>query len=111
MRIVAHELGAAAPVQQVPRHSEVDQQNSTGIESDNQILASAIDGGDSLPFQLDGHTGGVERAGETRIEDIDALQAPAHECRLESCADGLDLGQLGHLPSVAASRRVTASGG
>ena len=111
MRIVANELGAAAPVQQVPRHSEVDQQNSTGIESDNQILASAIDGGDSLPFQLDGHTGGVEWASETRIEDLDALQAPAHESRLEPCADGLYLGELGHGPRVAASCRATASGG
>ena len=111
MRIVARELGTAAPVQQVPRHSEVDQQNSTGIESDNQILASPIDGGDALPFQLDGHTGGVERASETRIEDLDALQAPAHECRLEPRADGLYLGELGHGPRVAASCRATASGG
>jgi hypothetical protein len=88
----------------------VDQQNSTRIESDNQILASAIDGGDSLPFQLNGHTGGVEGAGKARIEDLDALQAPAHERRLESCADGLDLGKLGHEPSVAVSYRMTASG-
>jgi len=111
MRIVGCEVGDRGPVQQVPRHSEVDQKNSTGLESDNQILASAIDGGDSLPFQLDGHTGWVERASQARIEDLDALHAPAHERGLESCADRLDLGELGHVPSVAASCRMTASGG
>ena len=111
MRIVAHELGAAAPVQQVPRHSEVNQQNSTGLEPDNQILAAAIDGRDSLAFELGGHTGRVERAGQARIEDLDALEAPADERRARACADGLDLGQLGHGPRVAASCRATASGG
>jgi hypothetical protein len=111
MRIVGWELGDRQPVQQIPRHSEVDQENPTGLETDNQILASAIDGGDSLSFQLDGHTGGVERAGQARIEDLDALKAPAHERRLESCANGLDLRELGHVPSVAVSCGMTASGG
>ena len=103
MRVVCREP-LAAPVQQVSRHPEVNQENATRLEPNNQILATAIDGDDSLAFQLGGHSGGVERTGEARIEDLDALQTPAYEHRLEPCSDRLDLGQLGHAASVAGSR-------
>jgi hypothetical protein len=81
MRVVHSKTITEAPVEQVPRHPEVDQKNATGFESNNQILASAIDGGDSLSLQLGGHTGGVERARETRVEDLDVFQQTADEHR------------------------------
>ena len=73
-------------MQQTPRHPEVDQKNPTRIEPNNQILASAINGGDSLTFQLDGHTGGVERPGESRIEDLDTLEPAPDEERLRAAS-------------------------
>ena len=79
-------------MQKVPRHSEVDQENATGFEPKNQILAAAIKCGDPLSLKLGGHSGGVERAGKARIEDLDALQTAPDEQRLQACADGLYLG-------------------
>jgi len=61
----------------------VNQENAIRLEPNNQILAAAIDGDDSLAFQLGGYSGGVERAGEARIVDLDALETPAHQDRLE----------------------------
>ena len=90
-------------MQQIPRHPEVDQENPTRIEPNNQILASAIDGGDSLTFQLDGHTGGVERPGESRIEDLDTLESAPDEERRKARTNRLYLGELGHRASVARS--------
>jgi hypothetical protein len=79
-------------VQQVSRHPEVDQENATGFEPNNQIFAAAIDGNDPLSLELGGHSGGIEGAGEAPVEDLDALESPAQELRLEPRAHGLDLG-------------------
>jgi hypothetical protein len=100
----------AASVQQISRHAEVNQENATGLEPNNQILATAIDRDDSLAFQLCGHSGGVERAGEARIVDLDALETPTHQERLEPCSHGLDLGQLGHGASLAGLRWTRPGG-
>jgi hypothetical protein len=96
MRVVRGETITEAPVEQVPRHPEVDQENTTGFESNNQILATAIDGGDSLSLQLGGHAGGVERAGKTRVEDLHVFQQAAYEHRLQPHSNRLDLRKLGH---------------
>jgi hypothetical protein len=91
-------------VHEVSRHPEVNQENATRLEPNNQILATAIHGDDSLAFQLGGDSDGVERASEAGIEDLDTLEASAHKYRLEPCSDRLDLGQLGHKASLAAPR-------
>jgi hypothetical protein len=69
-------------VQQVSRHPEVNQENATRLEPNNQILATAIDGDDSLALQLGGDSGGIERAREAGIVDLDAVQASADKRRL-----------------------------
>jgi len=74
MRVVHGQTVTEASVEQAPRHPEVDQENATGLESNNQILATAIYGGNSLSLQLGGHTRGVERARETRVENLHVLQ-------------------------------------
>jgi hypothetical protein len=91
MRVVHGPTIAEAPVEQAPSHSEVDQKNTTGFESNNQILATAIDGDDSLSLKLGGHTGGVERAREARVEDLNALQQAADERRLQPHSHRFDL--------------------
>jgi hypothetical protein len=79
-------------VQQLSSHPEVNQENTTAFEPNNQILAAAIKRHDALSLELGGHSGGVVRPGETRVEDLDLLETAADEPRLEPCADGLDLG-------------------
>ena len=95
-----------APVQQVSRHAEVNEENATRLEPNNQILATTIDGDDPLAFQLGGHPGGVEWSGQARIVDLDTPEAPAHQHRLEACSDRLYLGQFGHEVSLAWPRRA-----
>jgi hypothetical protein len=87
-------------VQNVPRHPEVDQESSTSLEPNNQVLAAAIDGGDALALQVGRDLDGVEWARQPRIGDLDALERAAHEHRLEPATDGLDLRKLGHRTSV-----------
>jgi hypothetical protein len=81
------------------------QENATALESNNQILAAALDGDDALSLELGGHLLRLAGLHETRVVDLDALEASADECRFELRADGLDLGQLRHRPSLAALRR------
>jgi hypothetical protein len=88
-------------VQEVSRHPEVDQENATRLELNNQILAAAIERGDTFSLQLGGHSGRVEGPGETFVEDLDTLKTPPDQLRLEPRADGFDLGQLRHASSLA----------
>ena len=92
MRIVGDGRGDGVSVQQVSRHPEVNQESATSFEPNNQILAAAMERCDPLSLELGGHSGGVERPGETRIEDLDALEPAAQELRLEPQTDRLDLG-------------------
>jgi hypothetical protein len=80
----------------------VNQQSSSRLEPNNQILATAIDGEHAFALEL---SGGLERvvwSRQPRICDLDALEATALEERRKPAADGLDLGQLGHVRTVAA---------
>jgi hypothetical protein len=70
----------------------VDQENATGFEPNNQILAAAIERRDPLSLELGGHSGGIGGPGEARVVDLDLLDPAAHELRLEPRTDGLDLG-------------------
>ena len=79
-------------MKQLTRHPEVNQENTTTLESKNQILAAAVERRDQLSLELGGHSGGVEGPGEARVLDLDALEAAPEELRLKTSSDGLDLG-------------------
>ena len=70
----------------------MNQENATAFKPDNQILAAAIERCDPLPLELSGHSGGVERASEARVEDLDALEASTDELRCQPRPDGLHFG-------------------
>jgi hypothetical protein len=78
----------------------VNQERPTGFESDNYILAAAVDGLDPLADELRGDFDRVVRARQAWVEDLDAVEAAADEHGFEPAADGLDLWQLGHGASV-----------
>ncbi len=82
----------AIRVQQLSSHPEVNQESPTAFEPNNQILATAIEGLDPLPDELGGHSGGIERARQARVENLDMLEAAPGELRLELRANGLNLG-------------------
>src|SRR6476620_5003120 len=82
--------------EEAPRHPEVDQENTTALEPNNQILAAPLDRGDALAFQLGRHLGRLVRAHEPRVVDAHAVEPPPHERWLELPADALDLRQLRH---------------
>ena len=81
----------------------MDQENTTALEPNNQILAAPLDGRDPLTLQLGRHLGRLVWAHEARVVDAHPLEAPPDERRLEPAANRLDLGQLGHRPSLAMS--------
>ena len=103
MRVVLQ--APAPPVAQAPRHPEVNEESATRFEPNNQILAAPLDSDDVLAGQLRRHLGGLVRADEPRVVDVDVLERSSCEDGLEPPAYGLDLGQLGHASSLAASRR------
>ena len=93
---------------QAPRHPEVNQENSTGFEPNNQILAAAIERRDALTLELGGDGDRLERADEPRVVDLDPLERAAHDVRFERETDRLDLGKLGHQPIVSSTIGVGA---
>src|SRR5262249_38453297 len=96
--------------QHVPRHTEVDQENPTALESNDQILAATLDRLDALAGQLGRHLGRIERTRQARIVDLDVLESAPDEHGLEPAPNRLDLGQLRHTASVAMSRFRAATG-
>ena len=95
-------LGRSVPfVSHRPRHPEVDQEHATSLEPDNQILAPPIDGCDALALQLGGDLERLDRPRDPRIADLDPVEAPADEHRLELSPNRLDLGELRHARSLA----------
>jgi hypothetical protein len=79
----------------------VNQENPTRFEPNNQILPAPLHGDDRLAFELDGHLAGIVRSGQSRVQDLDAIERAADQVGLEARADRLDLWQLGHVASVA----------
>lgn len=75
---------------QVPRHPEVHQERTTAFEPDNQILAPASEARYALTLEGTRDGGGIERLGEARIANLDALEPAADEKRLQLGADRLD---------------------
>jgi hypothetical protein len=70
----------------------VHQQNETAIEPDNQIFAAPIDRADAFAFELRSHLSRLERPGQPGVRDLDPLEGPSDEVRLEAQANRLDLG-------------------
>ena len=83
--------------QKAPRHPEVNQENETAFEPDNYILATSIDGRDTLALELSRHLPGIERTSQPFVEDLDRDERPAGEDRRQLGLDRLDLGQFGHV--------------
>ena len=93
---------------QAPRHPEVNQEYSTAFEPKNQIFAATLDRRDALSLELVGDPVRVERPHEPRVGDLDPLEPPPDEHRLEARANRLHLGQLGHAASVAGALRLAS---
>src|SRR5919197_603443 len=87
---------------------EVNQETATALEPKNQILAAAIERRDALARQLGLDELGVEGSREPCVVDLHVREPPPDDGRLEPAANRLDLGQLGHPPSVAMARLATA---
>jgi hypothetical protein len=81
----------------------VDQENATGLEPNNQILAPSTDLGDALPLELGGHGERLLGHDEPPVEDLHTVQPATLEHRGDPGAHGLDLGQLGHRANLAAA--------
>jgi len=82
--------------QKGPRHPEVNEQNEIRIEPDNHLLATSIDGPDTLAFELGLDESRIDRTREPLVEDLDRFERPAGEDRRQLSSDGLDLGEFGH---------------
>jgi hypothetical protein len=74
----------------------VDQENATALEPNNHIFAATLNGRDTLAFELGCDRCGILRASQAPVEDLDAVDPPADEHRLELGTNRLDLGQLRH---------------
>jgi hypothetical protein len=94
---------AARHVTQRPRHPEVYQENATAFESNNQILAATVERRDALTLKFTADLERVERPHDARVADLDVRERPPDERRLESAADGLDLGKFGHAATASGS--------
>jgi hypothetical protein len=79
----------------------VNQENPTALEPNNQILAATVQRSDALAGELGRHLGRILGARQAWVGDVDVLEAAPDEHRLETAPDRLDLGQLGHRPSLA----------
>jgi len=90
MRIVGQRSVRRVP--QTPSHPEVDQESLPRFEPNNQVLATAFERRHSFAFELGGHGDGLEGAHEARIVDLDVLEPPTDEPRLQLLPDRLDLG-------------------
>jgi hypothetical protein len=70
----------------------VNQQRSSRLEPNNQILAAPIDGRNQLALELSSNQIEIDRPREPRVRDLDPLESPPLEDRCNPPADALDLG-------------------
>jgi hypothetical protein len=75
----------------VPCHAEMDKEVPPALEGENQILASATDGGYSLALESLGDCLRWLRPGQAWVCDLDALECAAFEPRRQPRPDRLDL--------------------
>jgi hypothetical protein len=74
----------------VPRHAEMDKEVPPALERENQILASATDGGYSLALETLGDRLRWLRPGQAWVCDLDALEPAAFESRGQPRPDRLN---------------------
>jgi hypothetical protein len=79
-------------VQQLTRHAEVNQENATSFESDNYILATALERGDPLSHELGSDLGWIVGPRQAGVCDLDVDEPAPDQLRLELRPDRLDLG-------------------
>src|SRR2546428_10998216 len=103
--------GAGLGVAQASRHPEVNQESTTRLEPDNQILASALQRADAFALELGGDRLRLERPDEARAVDLDAIQCPPNQARLPHETDPLDPGQLRHLRRSSRDRSYAPDDG
>jgi len=90
VRIVGQRSSRRMP--KASRHPQVNQQSASGLEPNDQILAATLERSHLLAFELGGDSDGLERTHEARIVDLDAVEPPPDEVRLELSSSRLDLG-------------------
>ena len=76
------------------------EQSPSRFEPHNQILATAPDVHDPLADELVGDDRRVERPHQPRITNLDVLEERPFEHGRDRPANGLDLGELRHQPSL-----------
>ena len=108
MRLVLQRSGRSVP--KAPSHPEVNQERPTAREPNNQILAATLQRLDALALELGGDFDRLVGPYEPGVVDPHALERAPDELGLEPDADGLDLGQLGHLASLAVATLRPVSG-
>ena len=108
MRIVLARSVAVVP--QRSRHTEVNQERPSSSKPNNQVLAPPLDGRNDLTLELSRDLVGIEGARQPSVGDLDPVEPPPHERRLEARADRLDLWELRHRASVASRGRLSAEG-
>src|SRR5262249_47134954 len=86
----SHVRGVVAS--EASRHPQVHEQDAAALEPEEQVFASAVDGGDALVLELRRDRLRVERPREPLIENLDTSEGPTPESGLELRANGLDLG-------------------
>jgi hypothetical protein len=69
----------------------VDQQNSTALESNKQILAASLEARHGLAHELGGDRQRVMWPGQASVLDLDVLERPPDEEWFEADPDRLDL--------------------
>src|SRR4051794_18134656 len=100
---------AVGGMAQAAGHAQMNQQHTAGLETDDQVLPAPLERRDALALELGRDRHRLERADEPRIADLDALERPPDDVRLEREADRLDLGELGHQPIVSRTIDVVAA--
>ncbi len=83
------------------RHPEVNQESATRFEPNNQILAPALDRRRRAHRELAVRRSRVERPDRRGSRDLDVGRSARPRARARAGADGLDLGQLGHVRPVS----------
>jgi hypothetical protein len=82
----------------------VDQEYTTASKPKNQILAASLESLNDLAVELGRDLVGIERTRDPGIGDLDSLEPPPHDRRLQARANRFDFGELRHGASVDAAR-------
>jgi hypothetical protein len=85
-------------------HAQVDDERPSAREPPEQVLAAPLERHDPLADERARDEAGVDRPGETRVDDLGPLDRGALEHGRQPAADRLDLGKLRHPAIVGRGR-------